>query len=95
MPKRQATQLIPLYDPPTTITIPVPFEVTRTRGRHSTSALPGFLHTRMNKMDLGLLEEESRMLGMSPSAFVRFVVLQTARKLKEQREGVAVAIQEL
>ena len=73
------------YDTPIKVTIPVPSEIPRARGPNSTSQYGGNLRVRCSNQEYDLVFDEAAMLGVTPSNFCRWSIVQTALAVQEHR----------
>ena len=74
-------------DHPITITIPVPYEIVRARGIHSTGKYGTSLRVRMTKADRDIIRREAERIGITSSMFLRWCGVAVAAKLQEARTG--------
>lgn len=78
--------VVPNYDTPIKVTIPVPSEIPRARGLNSTSNYGGNLRIRCTDKEYDLVFDEALRLGVTPSNFCRWSIVQTALALRDHRE---------
>jgi hypothetical protein len=82
IPTTQTTR----YDTPIKVTIPVPSEIPRARGLNSTIGYGGNLRIRCTNSDYDLVFEEAIRLGVTPSNFARWCIVETAIAIRRHRE---------
>lgn len=70
-----------------TVTIPIPCEVPRARGIHSTDQFGTCVRARVHDTELQLIEQEATELGVTVSAFIRWCAYQTAKELERVRSN--------
>lgn len=75
------------YMPPITIVIPLPSQMPRSRGRHSTGKKAGNTRIRISDFELQAIKREADHLGLSVSHFIRWCAVFAARGLLNAREG--------
>ena len=75
-----------MYVPPIKITIPLPVEQPRKRGRQSTTAGANF-RIRCSPQEHALIHEEANILGITGSMFARVVAIKVALALQKHRQG--------
>ena len=80
------------YEPPLTVTIPVPCDVPRARGIHSTGQFGDNMYVRITPEERELIAEEARLLGIvnakgegKIAPFVRWAAVYTANALRKER----------
>lgn len=73
------------YEPPLRVTIPLPCELPRGRGRSSTGRYGGNYRIRLTNDEYNMIQQEAAELGISMAAFGRWCVKQIAMQLREHR----------
>lgn len=73
------------YDPPIKVTIPAPSEIPRARGPNSTGKYGGNLRVRCSNQEYDLVFDEAALLGVTPSNFCRWCIVQTALAMRAHR----------
>jgi hypothetical protein len=80
------------YEPPLKIAISIPTQIPKGRGINSTGHYGGNLRVRCTNKEYDLIQEESKYLEISLAMFCRYCAVETAKKLREHREGNSTSI---
>lgn len=67
------------------VTIPIPCDPPRARGRWATTVLATSVRTRVHNSEIELIEKEAKRLGVTRSAFLRWCAVKTAEALRDKR----------
>lgn len=74
------------------VTVPVPTDLPRRRGRNAISEFDNKIPVRMGTMDRRVIERAAELQGVTITMFLRHTALHVAAKIVEYEDGVKPSI---
>lgn len=63
------------------LTIPYPSHIPRARGIHAVNRFSGYCRVDMSTFDIETIDEAAALVGITRSAFIRWVAVQSAKEI--------------